>query len=57
MTPLQIMGSATANEIFVEVGDQHSHRYVAKTRKQQTLRIVECLVEGAIHRLFDQAAR
>ena len=28
----------------------------AKTREQQRLRILECLIEGGIYRLFDEAA-
>jgi len=27
-----------------------------KTREQQRLRILECLIEGGINRLFDEAA-
>ena len=57
MNILQIMGSASGNEVVVKVGAQHGQRHVAKARKQQRLCIVERLVEGGIHCLFDKAAR
>jgi hypothetical protein len=56
MNILQIMGSATGHEAVVKVGAQHGQRHFAKAGKQQRLRLVECLVEGGIHGLFDEAA-
>jgi hypothetical protein len=39
MNTFQIMGSTTANYTLVKVGGQHSQRYFAKPRKQQSFRI------------------
>ena len=41
----------------MKVGAQHRQRHVAKARKEQRLGILECLAEGGIDGLFDEAVR
>ena len=51
-----MMRSATGKDALVKIGVQHGQRHLPKTREQQRLRILECLFEGGINRLFDEAA-